>query len=204
MIVTNDKVVSLSYELKVNDEIVDNAVADHPLVFLYGHGQLLPLFEEKIKGLKIEDQFEFMVPCDEGYGQVNENAVVDLPKDIFKVDGEIPSDLLEVGRSLPMRDNEGNALNGIIVDITDEAVIMDFNHPLAGQDLYFKGKVESIRDASVEELAHGHIHGEGHGHDHGHDHNSCGDGCGDGCEDGCDDKSDVKESGGCGCGCGCN
>lgn len=201
MIITNDKVVSLSYSLKVNNEIVDNAVAEHPLVFLFGHGQLLPLFESKINGLKVGESFEFMVPCDEGYGQINENAIVDLPKDIFKVDGEIPSDLLEVGRSLPMRDNEGNALNGIIVEITDEAVVMDFNHPLAGQDLYFNGKVEDIRDASAEELAHGHIHGE-HGHDHGQ--SNCGDGCGDGCGDDCGDNGGAKDSSSCGCGCGCN
>jgi len=185
MIISNDKIVSLSYELKIKDEIVDNAVAEHPLEFLYGRGQLLPLFEDKIKGLKIGDTFEFMVPCDEGYGQVNEMAVVELPKDIFKVDGEIPNDLLEIGRSLPMRDNEGNALNGMIVDIKDEVVVMDFNHPLAGQDLYFNGKVEAIRDASAEELSHGHIH-----------QNSCGDGCGDNHPD--------KEESGCGCGCGCN
>ena len=101
MIISNDKVVSLSYELRVNNEIVDNAVSEHPLVFIYGRGQLLPLFEEKINGLKVGDTFEFMVSCDEGYGQVNEMAVVELPKDIFRIDGEIPADLLEVGRSLP-------------------------------------------------------------------------------------------------------
>lgn len=177
MIIAKDKVVSLSYMLKVNGEIVDNAVAEHPLTFLYGHGQLLPLFEDKINGLEVGDLFEFMIPCKEGYGEVNENAVVELPKDIFKIDGEVPSDLLEIGRSLPMRDNEGNALNGTIVEISEEAVVMDFNHPLAGQDLYFNGKIESIRDASAEELAHGHIH-QGNHHEH--------------------------ESDGCGCGCGCN
>jgi len=189
MTITKDKVVSLSYELKVNNEIIDNAVAEYPLVFLYGHGQLLPLFEEKINGLKVGDTFEFMVPCDEGYGKVNEMAVVELPKDIFKIDGEIPGDLLEIGRSLPMRDNEGNALNGMIVDIKDEVVVMDFNHPLAGQDLYFTGKVVDVRDASVEELQHGHIHSNS--------------GCGDGCGDSCSEDQKSSESG-CGCGCGCN
>jgi FKBP-type peptidyl-prolyl cis-trans isomerase SlyD len=190
MIITNDKVVSLSYELKVNDEIVDNAVAEHPLVFIYGRGQLLPLFEEKIKGLKVGDSFEFMVPCEEGYGQVNQMAIVELPKDIFVIDGEIPADLLEVGKTLPMRDNEGNALNGVITDIKEEVVVMDFNHPLAGQDLHFNGKVEDVRDASEEELSHGHVHGN----------SSCGTGCGSDCDD---SQMDDKE-GGCGCGCGCN
>jgi FKBP-type peptidyl-prolyl cis-trans isomerase SlyD len=194
MIISNDKVISLSYTLKVKDEIVDNAVAEHPLVFIYGRGQLLPLFEEKIKGLKIGDSFEFNVPCEEGYGQVNEMAVVELPKDIFVVDGEIPSDLLEIGKTLPMRDNEGNALNGMIIDIKEDVVVMDFNHPLAGQDLHFDGKVEDIRDASAEELSHGHIHGN----------SSCGDGCGDSCGDGCGDNSMDKGESSCGCGCGCN
>jgi FKBP-type peptidyl-prolyl cis-trans isomerase SlyD len=194
MIISNDKVISLSYTLRVKDEIVDNAVAEHPLVFIYGRGQLLPLFEEKIKGLKVGDSFEFMVSCDEGYGQVNEMAVVELPKDIFLIDGEIPADLLEVGKILPMRDNEGNALNGVIVDIKDDVVVMDFNHPLAGQDLFFNGKVEDIRDASAEELSHGHIHGN----------SSCGDGCGDSCGDDCGDAQSSKEESGCGCGCGCN
>lgn len=190
MIISNDKVISLSYTLRVNDEIVDNAVAEHPLVFIYGRGQLLPLFEEKIRGLKVGDAFEFMVSCEDGYGQVNEMAVVELPKDIFRIEGEVPADLLEVGKILPMRDNEGNALNGVIVDIKEEVVVMDFNHPLAGKDLHFNGKVEDVRDASAEELSHGHIHGN----------SSCGDGCGDGCGD---NQMDKEESG-CGCGCGCN
>jgi FKBP-type peptidyl-prolyl cis-trans isomerase SlyD len=198
MIISKDKVISLSYSLRVNDEIVDNAVAEHPLVFIFGRGQLLPLFEEKIKGLKVGDSFEFMVPCDEGYGRVNEMAVVDLPKNIFIIDGEIPADLLEIGKSLPMRDNEGNALNGLIVDIKEDTVVMDFNHPLAGQDLFFNGKIEDVRDASEEELSHGHVHS------HGNEHNGCGDGCGDDCGDSCGDQSQDKESAGCGCGCGCN
>jgi FKBP-type peptidyl-prolyl cis-trans isomerase SlyD len=203
MIISNDKVISLSYELKINGEIVDNAVAEHPLEFIFGRGQLLPLFEKNINGLKIGDSFEFMVPCDEGYGKVNEMAVVELPKDIFKVEGEVPEDLLEIGRSLPMRDNEGNALNGMIIDIKDDVVVMDFNHPLAGQDLYFNGKIENIRDASAEELEHGHTHGQ-HGHHHG-DESCCdsGEGCCDSSEEGCcTDKEEEK--GNCGCGCGCN
>jgi FKBP-type peptidyl-prolyl cis-trans isomerase SlyD len=193
MIISNNKVVSLSYELKINGEIVDNAVEQHPLEFIYGRGQLLPLFERNINGLKIGDTFEFMVPCEEGYGKVNEMAVVELPKDIFKVDGEIPEDLLEVGRSLPMRDNEGNALNGMIIDIKDDVIVMDFNHPLAGQDLFFNGKIEAIRDATAEELDHGHIHGN---HQHHDKEKSCCDN-----EEDCCDTEEEKSSHSCGCGC---
>jgi FKBP-type peptidyl-prolyl cis-trans isomerase SlyD len=74
-----------------------------------------------------------------------------------------------------MRDSEGNALDGTVVEVTDSAVVMDFNHPLAGQDLFFTGNVVSVRDASAEELTHGHVHNHAHSHDH--------------------------EDGGCGCGC---
>lgn len=170
MVVTNDKVVSLSYELKVNGELVDQADANNPLEFLFGHGALIARFEQNINNLAIGDAFDFMIPSNEGYGNVNQDAIIDLPKDIFKVDGEIDEGLLEIGKWLPMLDQDGNSLNGKIIEIADEHVVMDFNHPLAGQDLHFTGKVESIREATTEELSHGHVHGHNHHHDHDHDH----------------------------------
>lgn len=178
MIIAKDTVVSLSYELRVNGEMVDTAEPANPLEFLYGHGQLLQLFEDNISGMRVGDSFNFVVPCEEGYGKVNDMAIVELPKEIFKVDGEVQEDLLVLGRRLPMRDSDGNALEGTIVEIADEVVVMDFNHPLAGQDLYFTGKIEGIREATSEELQHGHVHGQSH----------------------CNDEYD----GSCGCGCGCN
>ncbi|HPD95192.1 MAG: FKBP-type peptidyl-prolyl cis-trans isomerase [Bacteroidales bacterium] len=164
MNIAKDTVVSVSYELMVNGEMVDTAQAENPLVFLYGHGQLLPLFEKNIHNLTIGDTFEFMIPAKEGYGEVNEMAIIDLPKSIFEVDGELQEDLLVIGNRLPMRDSEGNALEGIILEIGDETVKMDFNHPLAGQDLNFTGKVENVREASDEEISHGHVHNHDHHH----------------------------------------
>ena len=105
-----------------------------------------------------------MIPAKEGYGEVNEMAIIDLPKSIFEVDGELQEDLLVIGNRLPMRDSEGNALEGIILEIGDETVKMDFNHPLAGQDLNFTGKVENVREASDEEISHGHVHNHDHHH----------------------------------------
>ncbi|HOP04446.1 MAG TPA: FKBP-type peptidyl-prolyl cis-trans isomerase [Tenuifilaceae bacterium] len=174
MVITKDKVVSLSYELKVNGELVDKAEANNPLEFLYGRGALIARFEENINNLGIGDSFEFMIPSNEGYGDVNQEAIIDLPKDIFKVDGEIEENLLEVGKYLPMLDQEGNQLNGKILEIKEEAVVMDFNHPLAGQDLHFTGKVESIREATDEELSHGHVHSHGHHHKHDENGGCCG------------------------------
>lgn len=174
MLISKDKVVSLSYELMVKGELVDKADTTNPLIFLFGHGNLIPYFEDKINGLKPGDLFDFMVPSDMGYGKVNESAIVDLPKDIFVIDGEMANDLLEIGRILPMRDNEGNAMNGKVIEVAENHVRMDFNHPLAGEDLFFKGRVEEIRDATSEELQHGHVHQ----HDH---HDDCESSCGCGC-----------------------
>ncbi len=179
MIIAKDKVVSISYELKVNGELVDTAAAENPLEFLYGHGQLLQLFEDNLSGLTKGDSFEFMIAPKDGYGEVNDMAIVELPKDIFMVDGELQEDLLIIGNRLPMRDSEGNALDGTVVEVNETAVVMDFNHPLAGQDLFFTGNVVGVREASSEELTHGHVHGQGHSHSHSHE----------------------QEQGGCGCGC---
>lgn len=164
MNVSKNKVISISYELKVDGDLIDAAQADNPLVFLYGHGQLLPLFEDNIKDLAEGDSFEFMIPSKDGYGEVNDQAIVELPKEIFVIDGELQEDLLVIGNRLPMRDSEGNALDGTVVEVTDNSVVMDFNHPLAGKDLFFTGKVENIREATAEEISHGHVHGMGHGH----------------------------------------
>jgi len=164
MNVSKNKVVSISYELKVDGDLIDAAQADNPLVFLYGHGQLLPLFEDNIKDLAEGDSFEFMIPSKDGYGEVNDQAIVELPKEIFVIDGELQEDLLVIGNRLPMRDSEGNALDGTVVEVTDNSVVMDFNHPLAGKDLYFTGKVENVREATAEEISHGHVHGMGHDH----------------------------------------
>jgi FKBP-type peptidyl-prolyl cis-trans isomerase SlyD len=162
MNISKDKVVSISYELKVNGDLVDSAVAENPLVFLYGHGQLLPLFETNIHNLKTGDSFEFKIPSAEGYGEVDEDAIIDLPKDIFVIDGVLQEDMLIVGNSLPLRDSEGNELHGTILEVGDDHVKMDFNHPLAGEDLYFTGKVVDVREATSEEISHGHVHAHGH------------------------------------------
>ncbi|QKG79936.1 FKBP-type peptidyl-prolyl cis-trans isomerase [Tenuifilum thalassicum] len=164
MNVSKDTVVSLSYNLKVDGELIDSAQAENPLVFLYGHGQLLPLFENNIKDLNVGDNFEFTIPAADGYGEVNQQAIVELPKDIFVVDGELQEDLLVIGNRIPMRDSEGNALDGTVVEVKESAVVMDFNHPLAGKDLHFTGKIENIREATPEEISHGHVHGQGNAH----------------------------------------
>jgi FKBP-type peptidyl-prolyl cis-trans isomerase SlyD len=91
--------------------------------------------------------------------------VVDIPKQVFEVDGQIDEEMLQEGNFLPMADNQGNHMQGKVVEIGADTVKMDFNHPLAGMVMHFDGKVADVRDATQEELAHGHVHGEG-GHHH--------------------------------------
>jgi FKBP-type peptidyl-prolyl cis-trans isomerase SlyD len=158
MIVEKNKVISLSYELRVDGETVESVGADSPLMFLFGAGNLLPKFEQNLDGLKINDNFNFEINADEAYGPVNEDAIVDVPMKAFEMDGEIDRELLREGNQIPMLDQSGNRLNGKIVSFDDRFVTMDFNHPLAGTDLHFNGTIVEIREATPDELEHGHVH----------------------------------------------
>ncbi len=184
-----NRVVSIIYELRRNDqngEIVETLGKENPMTFLLGSGNLLPKFEEKLLGLKSGQSFKFVLSSEDAYGPVQETAVVDVPLSIFEVDGKTDTNLLQIGNVIPMMDREGRRLNGIVKIINTETVTMDFNHPMAGLSLHFNGEITEIREATEEELEHGHLH------------QSCG--CSGGCGDGScsSDKSENME-GGCGC-----
>jgi FKBP-type peptidyl-prolyl cis-trans isomerase SlyD len=166
MQITNEKVVTLSYELTVTDadgqkELIETVENDDPMAFIQGMSGLPEAFEDNIEGLSEGDTFEFSIPAEEGYGEFDPTAVVELPKDIFKVDGEFVEEMLEVGNYLPMTDDSGNQLNGRIIAVESESVKMDFNHPLVGKEMYFKGTIMGVRDATQSEIDHGHVHGAG-------------------------------------------
>lgn len=165
--ISENKVVRLTYELSENGnpEIIEKVEVDQPFTFLFGAGGLLPEFEDNLQGLKEGDSFDFAILTDNAYGPLDPNAVVEIPNDAFIVDGKLQDDMLQIGSVLPMRDNEGNFLQGTIIDLKEDVVLMDFNHPLAGKDLHFKGVIVDVREATAEELSHGHVHGEG-GHHH--------------------------------------
>jgi FKBP-type peptidyl-prolyl cis-trans isomerase SlyD len=175
MNISKNKVVSLSYELRVDGqdgEIIETVNDGRPLEFIFGTQSLVPGFERNISNLKTGDHFSFLLACEDAYGQALEEAVVEIPKTAFVVDGEIDNDMFFEGNAVPMMDSNGNHLNGVIAEVKDNSVVMDFNHPLAGDDLFFTGMVVDVRDATPEELEHG-LHG------------SCpSDGCG-GCGGGC-------------------
>ncbi|MFO7978752.1 MAG: peptidylprolyl isomerase [Bacteroidales bacterium] len=161
------KVISLTYELRAGDaqgELIETSNKENPAEFLFGTGNLIEDFERNVKDLQPGDSFEFSIKSENAYGPRNPEAVVELPKDAFMVEGELAEDLLVEGKIVPMRDQEGNPLNGKVVEVADQTVKMDFNHPLADMDLHFKGEVLSSRDATEEETAHGHAHTGQGGH----------------------------------------
>jgi len=161
MTISNDKVVTLVYQLRVDNsdgDIVETVKEEKPFVFLYGAGLMLPKFEENLDGLQAGDKFEFTLKCDDAYGSATEEAVMDLPKNIFEVEGKIEDGLLKEGNVIPMQNNEGQKFNGVVVEVADETVKMDFNHPLAGDDLHFEGQIMEVREATKEEIDHGHVH----------------------------------------------
>lgn len=164
MTISENKVVTLTYELKVNGNVVDKADSSNPLMFLSGVGQMIPGFERQLQGLKQGDKYEFSVTSEEGYGPAIPEDVVEIGKETFMDNGALIPELV-LGGIIHMQDNHGNQLRGEVREIKDESVIMDFNHPLAGQELHFTGEVIGLREADADEIAHGHVHGEG-GHHH--------------------------------------
>jgi FKBP-type peptidyl-prolyl cis-trans isomerase SlyD len=165
-----NSVVTLIYDLSVTDEnqqkvLVEQAEADEPMVFLFGHSGLPEEFEQQLDGKSVGDDFSFSLTPEQGYGDYDQQAVVEIPKQVFEIDGQVDDQMLQVGNYLPMADNEGNHMQAKVVEIGAEQVTMDFNHPLAGMVMHFEGKIQDVRPATAEELAHGHVHGEG-GHQH--------------------------------------
>ena len=159
--VADGMVVGIDYVLRLDtgDEI-DRSQEGYPLEYLHGHKNIIPGLESQLAGLKVDEAKEVVVGPADAYGEYDPDNVDAYPR------GNFPPDLrLEVGGMLEIRDPQNQALSGIatITALTDEDVTLDFNHPLAGQTLHFSVKVVSLRPATEEELAHGHVHGA-HGH----------------------------------------
>jgi len=132
------------YDTTPEGELLERTDDDDPFEFVFGDEELLPHFAEKIEGLKAGDSFSFGIDCDNAYGPEDEDAVAELPKSSFMIDGEIDEEALEPGEFVEMEDEEGNEVLGLVLENKLNSVILDFNHPLAGLDLWFEGKVLSV------------------------------------------------------------
>ncbi|WDF54037.1 FKBP-type peptidyl-prolyl cis-trans isomerase [Mucilaginibacter sp. KACC 22063] len=158
-------VVSLTYNLYVDQDgtenLVEKTTEEQPLTFLYGAGQMLPRFEENLSTLSTGDNFDFKLAAGDAYGEYDDEAVANLPREMFQ-----GADIPEIGSILPLQDNQGNRFQGQVVSVAEDSVIVDLNHPMAGQELHFTGTILNVRPATPEEQAHGHAHGPDGHHDH--------------------------------------
>jgi len=192
MKISTNKSVAVTYDLNVGEgeerELMEKATVEAPLKFIYGTGSMLPAFEKALMGLAVGDEFSFSLTPEDAYGEYNEEHVLDLPKNIFLVDGKFDDETIKEGNTLPMMDSNGNRMNGSVLEVKEDVIVMDFNHPLAGETLHFNGNVIDIHEATAEEIA-ALTAGAG--------------GCGCGCGDGeCGDSCGCGEGEGEGCSCG--
>ncbi len=183
--------IAVSYELYITENgqksLVEKATVERPFRFISGMGTTLDYFENRLADKRPGEKFEFTIPVAEAYGEANNAYVMDLPRSIFEIDGKFDSDRIYEGNVVPMINSDGTRMQGTVVAVKPDAVVMDFNHPLAGKDLTFIGQVLENRPASnkeIEQMLNMLSDESGCG--------GCGGSCGDGGCGGCGDK------GGCG------
>jgi len=157
--VAADTVVTIDYTLTLDDgEVYDSSAETGPLEYLHGHEQLIPGLEAALEGMQVGESKQVVVTPDLGYGEFDPEAVELVPYDA------IPAEIdLELGMTVELYDEESDQeIEATVAEIGDDGVVLDMNHPLAGETLHFSVKVVGVRAASAEELAHGHVHGEEH------------------------------------------
>lgn len=178
--------ITVAYKLYVTDEkeeikeeLVEECNEEHPFMFISEMGCVLPDFEKELVSLKLGDKFDFVIPCEQAYGEFDAKLMFDVPKNIFEVDGHFDTDHIYEGNVIPLQGADGSRFNGTVIEIKEDAVTIDLNHPRAGQDLHFVGNVVLNRPATTEEIAQmAEALGGGCGGCCGHE---CGGGCGEGC-----------------------
>ncbi len=158
--ITVNKVVSLAYTLRDDDgEIIDRSEDGSPLLYLHGAQNIVPGLEEQLEGVAEGESVKASVSPEKGYGPRIGEAQ-EVPRNLFPADAE-----LAAGMQVVAHDDEGRQIPFFITGITDDTITVDPNHPLAGETLHFDVTVASLRDATEEEITHGHPHGAG-GHQH--------------------------------------
>ena len=152
-----NKYITLAYKLYTIEngekEFTEEAPAEHPFQFISGLGLTLESFENQVKDLNKGDKFDFTIKAEEAYGEYDEEHVIDLPKNIFEIEGKFDSERVVEGAVIPLMTSEGQRINGSVVEVKDDVVVMDMNHPLAGCDLNFVGEITENRPATNDELS---------------------------------------------------
>lgn len=157
-------VVSMQYVLHVEGKLIDQSEEGEPLEFIQGAGHIIPGLERELTGMGVGESRSVTVAPADGYGELDEGAFIEIPREQFP--DEVPA---EVGLQLQVRTEDGQTMGATIQSVTDESIVLDLNHPLAGKQLNFEVTITGLRAATEEEMEHGHVHGN-HGHDHSHHH----------------------------------
>ncbi len=153
-------VVTLHYILKDNDGTVIDQSDDGSFLYLHGAMNIIPGLEDALTGKAAGEEFSIAISPEEGYGAKDPERIQEVPKEMFEGDDEI-----QVGVQFHAQSPDGQAVVVTVVEVKDDVVVIDGNHALAGVDLNFDVKIIEVREASEEEISHGHVHGP-HGHDH--------------------------------------
>ena len=160
MKIEKNKVVSIDYKLTGNDgNVIDSSEGGEPLAYIHGNGNIIAGLEEALEGKAKGDALQVSIPPEKGYGVREQSKVVEVSKDKLKGAAEI-----KPGMQFQAQTPEG-AQVFTVASISDSSVTLDANHPLAGATLNFDVTVRDIREATAEEMSHGHVHGPG-GHHH--------------------------------------
>lgn len=161
MSITKNSVVAIQYKVFDVDtgDVIDSSEGGAPLVYLHGAQNIIPGLENALEGKAVGDELEVAIAPEDAYGEYSEERVQEVPKEAF---GEIET--IEPGMAFSAESEQG-PVSLIVTEVTDNTVTVDANHPLAGKSLKFEVSIESVRDATDEEIEHGHVHGEG-GHQH--------------------------------------
>jgi FKBP-type peptidyl-prolyl cis-trans isomerase SlyD len=157
--VQNDTVVSMEYTLHVDNEEIDSSKGQDPLQFLVGHGNIISGLEREMMGMKVGESRDVVIQPADAYGEFDDQAYMDVPRKEFPADMQI-----EEGSELTVRDDSGQSRYARIDAIDGDSVRLNFNHPLAGDELHFNVKVVGLRVPTAEELSHGHVHDGDHHH----------------------------------------
>lgn len=161
MTISANKVVTIDYKVldAASGELIDSSEGGHPMTYLHGFQNIIPGLENALAGKNVGDALDITVAPADAYGEYSEERIQEVPIEAFQGVEQV-----EPGMAFTAQTQHG-PVNLIVTEVTDTTVTVDANHPLAGKALSFSVKVLSVRDASEEELAHGHVHGEG-GHHH--------------------------------------
>ncbi len=160
--VAADRVVLFHYVLKDEAGEVLDASGEHPMVYLHGHGNIVPGLEKHLEGKVVGDEITAVVPPEEAYGVIDENATQRVPRK------EMPKDLdIKPGMPLRFRASDGRIATLWVTEAKGAWVTVTANHPMAGKTLHFEVVISGMREATADEIQHGHAHGpDGHHHHH--------------------------------------